>query len=215
MPQLIVSIDGTEFVRVSLEKERTTLGRRPYNDIVLNYLVISGEHCVFVKDADQRIYVEDLGSTNGTLVNGAAIHQRHPLSSQDLVQIGHFEIRYVDRARTATEATSAVRQTDVMSLQDIGLSGTNGKLRASLKMLAGASMGLEIPLVKAVTTFGQPSVGVVSISHRRDGYYVTHVEGIKMANLNGQPLGNASVALNHHDVLDLADTAMEFLLQPR
>lgn len=215
MPQLIVSIDGSEFVRVSLEKERTTLGRRPYNDIVLNYLVISGEHCVFVKDAAQRLYVEDLGSTNGTLVNGAAIHQRQQLSSQDLVQIGHCEIRFTDRAQTDAEAASAARQTDVMSLQDIALSGTNAKLRASLKMLAGASMGLEIPLVKAVTTFGQPSVGVVSISHRRDGYYVTQVEGVHLANLNGRPLGSASVALNHHDVLDLADTAMEFLLQPR
>lgn len=215
MPKLIVSMDGAEFVRVTLEKERTTLGRRPYNDIVLNHLMVSGEHCAFLKNADQRVYVEDLGSTNGTLVNGAVIHQRQQLSSQDLVQIGNFEIRYIDRDQMAIEATSAVRPTDVMSLQDTGLNGTNGRLRASLKMLAGASMGLEIPLVKAVTIFGQPSVGVVSISHRRDGYYVTHVEGMKMASLNGRPLGSAAVALNHHDVLDLADMAMEFLLQPR
>ena len=46
MPKLIVSIDGVVIKEVTLAKDRTTLGRRPYNDIVVDNLAISGEHAV-------------------------------------------------------------------------------------------------------------------------------------------------------------------------
>jgi pSer/pThr/pTyr-binding forkhead associated (FHA) protein len=47
MPQLIASIDGVVTRQVSLLKDKTTLGRRPNNDIVLSDRVVSGLHCVF------------------------------------------------------------------------------------------------------------------------------------------------------------------------
>ena len=46
MPRMIVSIDGVVIKEVQLTKERTTLGRRPYNDIVIDNLAVSGEHAV-------------------------------------------------------------------------------------------------------------------------------------------------------------------------
>ena len=100
-----------------------------------------------------------------------------------------------------------------MSLDSLGFPGTTGVMQASLKVLAGSSAGLEMPVVKAVTTFGQPGVAVVAISHRRDGYYVAHVEGDKPATLNGKLIGEEAVPLGDHDVLELAGTAMEFLLK--
>jgi pSer/pThr/pTyr-binding forkhead associated (FHA) protein len=47
MPQLVLSIEGVEIRRVNLNHKRTTLGRKPHNDIVLADLVVSGEHCAF------------------------------------------------------------------------------------------------------------------------------------------------------------------------
>ena len=46
MPKVIVSIDGVVIKEVQLTKDRTTLGRRPYNDIVIDNLAVSGEHAV-------------------------------------------------------------------------------------------------------------------------------------------------------------------------
>ena len=46
MPKMIVSIDGVVIKEVQLTKDRTTLGRRPYNDIVIDNLAVSGEHAV-------------------------------------------------------------------------------------------------------------------------------------------------------------------------
>ncbi|MDM7463107.1 MAG: FHA domain-containing protein, partial [Tepidimonas taiwanensis] len=73
MPTLIITLDGRELQRVPLTRPRTTVGRRPYNDIVMEHLAVSGEHAVFVLQPDGRVQVLDLNSTNGTYVNGRTI----------------------------------------------------------------------------------------------------------------------------------------------
>ncbi|MBV8248039.1 MAG: FHA domain-containing protein, partial [Comamonas sp.] len=79
MPTLVISIDGAVIKEVKLTKERTTLGRRPYNDIVIENLAVSGEHAVLTMDSGM-VAIEDLRSTNGTYVNGNAI-QKQPLQN--------------------------------------------------------------------------------------------------------------------------------------
>ena len=68
MPKMIVSIDGVVIKEVQLTKERTTLGRRPYNDVVIDNLAVSGEHAA-LQLTGAEVTLEDLGSTNGTYVN--------------------------------------------------------------------------------------------------------------------------------------------------
>ena len=92
MPKMIVSIDGVVIKEVQLTKERTTLGRRPYNDIVIDNLAVSGEHAVFHMHGEE-VEVEDLGSTNGTYVNGKAA-KRQPLRNGDTIEVGKYKIRF-------------------------------------------------------------------------------------------------------------------------
>jgi hypothetical protein len=210
MPQLIASVEGVEVVRVNLKKERTTLGRKPYNDIVLHNLVVSGEHCVFTLQGLTDVTIEDLGSTNGTYINGHMIKSREALNDQDIITIGNFRVQYL--TASASEPTGAPQATSAMSLDALGLPGTAGVLQARFKTLSGDSAGLELPLLKAVTTFGQPGVARVSVSHRRDGYYMARIDGETAPTLNGQAIGPEAVALAHNDVLELAGVAMAFLL---
>ena len=56
-----------------------------------------------------------------------------------------------------------------------------------MRVLSGSSAGLEMPVVKAVTTFGKPGIAIVAISHRRNGYYVAVMEGGDGPLLNGPP----------------------------
>lgn len=72
MPKVIVSIDGVVIKEVQLTKDRTTLGRRPYNDIVIDNLAVSGRHAV-IQMVDEQAVSEDLNSTNGTYINGKAV----------------------------------------------------------------------------------------------------------------------------------------------
>jgi predicted component of type VI protein secretion system len=93
MPKMIVSIDGVVIKEVTIVKDRTTLGRRPYNDIVIDNLAISGEHAV-LHMIDGGVYLEDLNSTNGTYVNTRAV-RRHLLEHNDVIEVGKYKIRYL------------------------------------------------------------------------------------------------------------------------
>ena len=209
MPQLIASVEGVEIMRVSLKKPKTTLGRKRHNDIVFDNMVVSGEHCVFELQGSSDVYVDDLGSTNGTYLNGHMIRSRELLRDKDAIGVGNFRVEYL--AKETTKPRAAAESTRTMSLDSIGFPGTGGVRLACLKVLNGSSAGLEVPVVKAVTTFGQPGVSVVSISHRRDGYYVTAMEGKTAASLNGNDLGKDAQMLADNDVLNLAGTKMQFM----
>ena len=87
MPKMIVSIDGVVIKEVQLTKDRTTLGRRPYNDIVIDNLAVSGEHAV-LQMSGAEVYLEDLNSTNGTYVNGRRISAATTLRRGDALQVG-------------------------------------------------------------------------------------------------------------------------------
>lgn len=208
MPQLIASVEGVEIKHVYLHKDRTTLGRRPYNDIVLHNLVVSGEHCVFEMKGLADVYVEDLGSTNGTYINGHMIKERQLLHDNDVIAIGNFRIQYL-----TASVESGYHETAAMKLEAHALAGGGGTLHASFKVLSGSSAGLEVPVVKAVTTFGKPDQCLVAVSHRRYGYYVAHMTGDIQPTLNGLSVGPDAVPLAHNDVLELAGTSMQFLLR--
>ena len=209
MPQLVASVEGVEIMRAKLIKPKTTLGRKRHNDIVFDNMVVSGDHCVFELQGDADVFVEDLGSTNGTYLNGHMIRSREPLHDGDFVVVGNFRVEYLAETRSRPRLVSD--DTRAMSLDSIGFPGTGGVRLACLKILSGASAGLEVPVVKAVTTFGQPGLSVISISHRRDGYYVTAMEGKTAASLNGKELGKDAQLLADNDVLNLAGTEMKFM----
>ncbi len=95
MSKLVLFLaDGTT-LDVPLMRERMTIGRRADNDICLPNLAVSGEHAAVVTILADS-FLEDLGSTNGTLVNGAPI-SKHVLREGDQVDIGrHVLIFCVD-----------------------------------------------------------------------------------------------------------------------
>lgn len=210
MPQLIVTVEGVEIMRVNLRKARTTLGRKRHNDIVLDNMAVSGEHCVFVIDEEKDLYVEDLGSTNGTHLNGKLLRARALLRDNDVVGIGNFAVQYIAAVSSRPRATQD--DTKTISLDSIGFPGTSGVKLAALKVLNGSSAGLDVPIIKAVTTFGKPGTAVMSVSHRRDGYYAGCMGDRVPVLINGVAIGKESRLLAHGDVLDLAGTQMEFRL---
>ena len=210
MPQLIASVEGVEIMRVDLKKTRTTLGRKRHNDIVLDNMVVSGEHCVFEVDGSGDVYVEDLSSTNGTQLNGKLILSRELLRDNDAINIGNFKVQYIAVPEARLRASR--NDTKTLSLDSIGFPGTSGVRQAALKVLNGSSIGLDVPITKAVSTFGQPGTAVMSVSHRRDGYYAGCMGDRVSVLLNGVALGNDTRLLSHGDVIDLAGIQMEFRL---
>jgi pSer/pThr/pTyr-binding forkhead associated (FHA) protein len=92
MAKLILSLDGSIIKEVPLDKERMTIGRKSHNDIQIDNLAVSGEHALIVTILNDS-FLEDLGSTNGTLVNGNPI-KKHILQNNDTIEIGKYKLKY-------------------------------------------------------------------------------------------------------------------------
>jgi pSer/pThr/pTyr-binding forkhead associated (FHA) protein len=209
MPKMIVSIDGVVIKEVQLTKERTTLGRRPYNDVVIDNLAVSGEHAALQMNGNE-VMVEDINSTNGTYVNGKAV-KKQALQNGDTIEVGKYKIKFVNEAEApGFDKTMLFKPGETPA----GLAAAppeNAQLSGALRVLSGTASGREVPLTKAVTTVGKPGVAVASISRRAQGYVVAHVEGSGIPLLNGAPIGSEPVALKSGDVIELAGTKMQFI----
>jgi len=226
MGKLVVSLDGVVIKEVQITKDRTTLGRRPYNDIVIDNLAVSGEHAV-LQMVGADIFIEDLNSTNGTYINGKAI-KKQLLAHNDTVEIGKYKIKYLVEEGGDYEKTMIMRQGSAAApagaaappsfSQTSGLGASSGfgslgvnSNPASIKVLNGAAAGREVSLTKVVTTVGKPGVQVASITKRPGGYVIAHVEGTHRPAINGTPLTGDSVHLKNGDVIELAGTQMQFI----
>ena len=202
MPSLVFMLEGTVVKEVDLEKSRTTLGRRPNNDIVIENLTVSGEHAVFHLQG-QAVEVEDLHSTNGTFVNGQPV-QRQALRDGDQVIIGKYEVRFVQGVPAAPPAPEPAAQPPVPAAPPAAG-------QALVRVLTGPGASREVVLTKVVTTLGKPGEAVASISHRPHGYLLAQVDGAAPS-VNGQAITQPH-PLQPGDQIVLGGTQMEFLLR--
>ncbi len=222
MGKLVVSLDGVVIKEVQITKDKTTLGRRPYNDIVIDNLAVSGEHAV-LQMVGADVFIEDLNSTNGTYINGKAI-KKQLLTHNDTVEIGKYKIKYLVDETGDYEKTMIMRPGGTPAgVPAGGASSGFGALGsaaapappvvqpASIKVLNGAAAGREVVLTKVVTTVGKPGVQVASITKRPNGYAFAHVEGATKPSINGVPIVGDSVPLRNGDVIELAGTQMQFI----
>jgi hypothetical protein len=222
MGKLVVSLDGVVIKEVQITKDKTTLGRRPYNDIVIDNLAVSGEHAV-LQMVGADVFIEDLNSTNGTYINGKAI-KKQLLSHNDTVEIGKYKIKYLVEDGTDYEktmimkpgavpgATAAQSYSPTVGFGASGFGSLGGSTApASIKVLNGAAAGREVMLTKVVTTVGKPGVQVASITKRPGGYVLAHVEGALRPTVNGSPVTGETMQLKNGDVVELAGTQMQFV----
>jgi predicted component of type VI protein secretion system len=86
-------METTMLKEIPLTKERTTIGRKPHNDIQIDNLAISGEHAVVITILNDS-FLEDLGSTNGTFVNGQSV-KKHFLKNGDTIELGKYRLKFV------------------------------------------------------------------------------------------------------------------------
>lgn len=90
------SVDRRPTARLPLPSQIMRIGRIPDNDVVLsNDLGVSRRHAELRKSASGRYEIIDLGSHNGTFVNGKRVHSTE-LSQSDIISIGHATFRLAD-----------------------------------------------------------------------------------------------------------------------
>ncbi len=237
MSKLVLSLNGAVQGEYELSKERITVGRKPDNDIQIDNLAVSGKHALIITILDDS-FLEDLGSTNGTYVNGKLI-KKHALKNGDIVGIGKHELKYINEHATADdddfEKTMIIRpgsaNAAVAAAQAAAKAGaaaehpkaakspqhaaSGGMPLGKLHVLNGPIAGKELELTKALITLGKPGVQVAVISRRPQGYFLTHIEGDgengeKYPIVNGDGIGPQAYNLKDRDIIELAGIKMEF-----
>ena len=218
MGKLVVSLDGVVIKEVQITKDKTTLGRRPYNDIVIDNLAVSGEHAV-LQMVGTDVFIEDLNSTNGTYINGKAV-KKQLLAHNDTVEVGTYKIKFMVEDGTDYEKTMIMKPgamapgAGYASGRASGFGGLGAGASvgpATIRVMNGAAAGREVVLTKVVTTVGKPGVQVASITKRPTGYVLAHVEGSARPTVNSTPLVGETVSLKNGDVIELAGTQMQFV----
>ncbi|MEX2515811.1 MAG: FHA domain-containing protein [Gammaproteobacteria bacterium] len=235
MGKLVLSMNGVVQGEYELDKERVTIGRKPDNDIQIDNLAVSGKHSLIITVLDDS-FLEDLGSTNGTYVNGKLI-KKHALKNGDVIAIGKHELKYVNEHATedddefektmiikpgsASAAVAAAQAAEKAGAVDTANAAAAGAAKAGggmpqgrLTVLNGPIAGKELELTKALVTLGKPGTQVAVISRRPQGYFLTHIEsdgdGKRYPLVNGEPIGPKAYPLKDSDMIELAGIKMEF-----
>lgn len=215
--KLVLSFNGKVVGEYVLDRETFVIGRRPESDIHIDNLAVSGRHARIITIAGSS-FLEDLGSTNGTLLNGERV-TKHPLEDGDEFTIGKHGLRFLSGAEGTQPAaqggasfaetividpgeTAALRQAATAggagsdAMDDAaarsgppGVSANVGPAR--LKLMTDGGDGKEMQLTKALTTLGKPGVQVAAISRRQNGDFIVHVDGGE--NNAARPVVNGSV----------------------
>ncbi len=230
MAKLILSMDGLVLKEIPLLKERMSIGRKAHNDIQIDNMAISGEHAAVVTILNDS-FLEDLNSTNGTLVNGQSV-KKHFLKDGDVIELGKYKMKYlavsVAPGETPDYDRSMLFQSgplpDVATLGDPMVAAAGGRPlsaavsaasppAAAIQLLSGSNAGRELLLTKTLTTLGKPGLQVAVIARRPHGYFLTHVEGATFPTVNGQTLDAQAHRLEDHDVIEIAGVKMEFFIK--
>lgn len=147
MAKIILYLDGVALQEMALSKERIMIGRHGSNDLVIENRAISGEHAVIVTILHDS-FLEDLNSTNGTLVNGHPI-KKHFLQNNDVVELAKYKLHFfadpprqvaepqVRPPMAQTSPKPAVRATSNTGVSNTVMAGNT--LMAGNTVLAGAA----------------------------------------------------------------------------
>ena len=99
MAKLVLSLRGALVDQFFLDAERTTVGRGPQHRIVIDDPLVSRDHAAVVAVGNDHV-LEDLGSANGTCVNGIRV-ARKILQHGDVVEFGQYHLRYLNPRASA------------------------------------------------------------------------------------------------------------------
>ncbi len=220
VPRLVVTLDGALVREHPLEEETVSIGRRHGNDIQLNDMTVSGRHAL-VSKLSGEYFVEDLGSTNGTLVNGSPVG-RTLLRHGDVIQTGAYQLTFLEDRATDYEPTMFI-QAEMAATRLLPRAPDAPPLPAGLPLGAlrvrnGAGGTTVWELRRPLSTLGYNGLLMAVIARGPEGYTIAAARSRRsrrasdVARLNGRVLGGGAVGLRPGDRIEVCGFAMEFVL---
>ena len=220
MERFVIHKEGELIAEVPLEGKTLSIGRDPASDVPLDDLSVSRHHAQLLRIFNDY-YVEDLQSTNGTLLNEREV-TKHILRHDDHLKIGNFMLRYL----VHDEADAADQEDDLdrtVVLQPVtppkpkqAAQAARQERRpvapkiATLRFFRGPNTGQSEKIVRSMYTIGQPGSAVAVIARRPQGFFLLHIGGDHFPKINSKEINTIKgVQLSEGDVLEVGDNLAE------
>lgn len=214
MAKILLKYKEAAVKEIPLDKESTTIGRKPDNDIVIDNQAVSGHHASITVEGD-KLMLEDLGNLNGTFVNGQKISKTE-LFNGDVVLIGVHTLNVTSEKNRSQETKGfAVRgrsmdetmviapddQKKIVAAADKNLPEPLG----GFMVVEGSTEKKEYELKERVSSIGKEDGSAVKlkglfapklaalVNRRKEGYFITPAGG-KDSRSTGKPLTAAAIS---------------------
>ena len=185
------------------------IGREESNEICIDSLAVAPTHAVVVHNSEGETVIKQLNDKFPLTVNDLPGNE-HQLNEGDRISIGKHVLQYSDAA-TPQELSQSSQIQASWPDQEIDLSVKAPE--ANLQVLNGKHIGRLIPLKRALTRLGKTGSGIVVIAKRKEGYFLSPLEGEQTIRVNSQSLSQQTVRLSHGDTLEIDQTAMQFFVE--
>lgn len=190
------------------------IGRDETNELVVDSLAVAPAHAVAVIK-DGSCIIKQLNEKFPLLINKQPCKEWN-LQNNDVINVGKHYIVY----NTTEFFHEPAEFTQSASSKDIDVEALNEKLEnasklqeGKLQVMDGPHIGRILTLKKAMTRLGHEGAGVIVIARRKDGYYISALQGHDGLALNREPLGDRTVLLQNNDVIVVDKTPMQFFLE--
>ncbi|MBF0537853.1 MAG: FHA domain-containing protein [Nitrospirae bacterium] len=235
MAKILLKFKDAVLKEFNLDKDVLTIGRKPTNDIHVDNLAVSGTHARIFKK-DDKFYMEDLNSLNGTFVNGKKISVHH-LTNNDVVIIGKHSLNYVsdtDSVKPKVEKEPNIMDETIMidsKLKDEILQKAPLKESKSDMIIMGGFVVIEgstekndYELTDRITTIGKDKSAVIHlkglfapkiaalVNKRKDGYTISSATGGKGIKVNGKEFEGPH-KLQEGDIVEVGGLKLQFYIK--
>lgn len=210
MSKLTLSFKDKVLKVYPLPEGEAIIGADPSCLLHIDSLAVQPRHASVTTEGAKCI-LRDLGSSDGTFVNGKKLAAEHLLKNDDQIRIGKHDLLFsleiaVDAIRE--EALSEIEQGEELKLQPLR------ELKSGwLQLMSGANVGKTIALSRNLTNLGTPGVQTAVIAKRSDGYFLSHLEGDHPPTVDGVSIGETSWHLQDGNVIQMGNVRMQFYLQ--
>ncbi len=188
------------------------IGRDETNDVAVDSLAIAPAHAAVIITQANSI-IKQLNAEFPLIINGEQLKEC-VLKNGDTITIGKHRIVY-SSTETVVEPVVPITQqpSDENTFHDNLLNARNDAVEGNLQVIGGKHIGRLIPLKKNMTRLGRNGAGIIIITRRKEGFYVSTLEPDDSIKINNEALGNQTILLKDNDVIFIDSLPMQFFTE--
>jgi hypothetical protein len=209
--KLILSFKGKPIQAYQFETGKIHIGRDSSNNIFIDSLAVAPSHALI--DFNQNPpQLNVLDKQFQLLVNGQK-KSAHTLAHGDRITIGKHTLIFTEESQSIFSPPEPKPDTVTAFPKQPALSTVTEDSQAAdatLQIMSGENIGRLISLKKGLTRIGKKGSGMAIIARRKNGYYLSHLDGENQLMINGKVIDNASTLLKEEDIVIIDSVKMQF-----